>query len=78
MRFLARLAFWLGLVVLLLPAPPQQGASAPEAGAKQTSTATQADRPPRTSSQHTLTPADLTPPWRAPQPRGAGATKPPA
>ena len=125
MRFLLRAAFWLSVVVLLLPASPSTpGASGPSAaeamlaanaamtdmrhfcsrqpdacavgsqalnqfghkaqtGAKllydfltdklgadanSGSTATRAADPPSKTSQNTLTPADLAPPWRGLRP----------
>ena len=126
MRFLLKLAFWLTIVILLLPSDrAQQGASAPQIGTSEAVSATGAvvadvrqfctrqpdactvgshalvefghkaqagakmlydflgekvGREPargsaeqvagaRKPSQNTLTPADLTVPWRGPQPR---------
>jgi hypothetical protein len=66
MLFLVRLAFWLGVVVLLLPDDrPQRTAPAPQVGATKTvSAANGMDDATRRLSHDTLTPADLATPWR--------------
>ncbi len=120
MRFLLRVAFWLSLAIILLPAAPEQGSKAPQIGATQAMSAASAavtdarqfcsrqpdacevgsqalttfgqkaqagakmlyefltekfgqDKtgsiaPSPSASQHTLTPADLSPAWRGPHP----------
>jgi hypothetical protein len=71
MWFLVRLAFWLGVVVLLLPpAPPQEIAPAPQVGATKTASATKGTvDATRRAARDTLTPADLALPWRGAQGR---------
>ena len=65
MWFLLRLALWLGVVILLLPAAPsQKTAPLPEGGAAMLPVPTAAF--PRRPSRDTLTTADLAVPWRGP------------
>jgi hypothetical protein len=71
MLFLVRLAFWLGIVVLLLPDDrPQTAAPAPQVDATKTaSVANATDHATRRHSHDTLTPTDLATPWRSRPPR---------
>ena len=75
MRFLVRLAFWLGLVVLLSPAaPPQETAPARQIGATTTlMPAREAEPATRRPSRDTLTLADVAVPWRGPPGRDTGS-----
>jgi hypothetical protein len=64
MWFLVRMAFWLSVVSLLLPAAsPQKTASVRQVGAEGMSAAV--DKSLRKTPKDTLMPADLTIPWRA-------------
>jgi hypothetical protein len=86
MWFLVRVAFWLGIASLLLPAAPSQKTAAPsqktsvsQVGATGgVSKANAWDKPARRTSQDTLLPADLAAPWRGPRPRKATEAKWPA
>jgi hypothetical protein len=70
MRFLVRMAFWLGLVVLLLPAAPsQETAPARQIGGTVTLLPEEAEPSPRPPSRDTLTLADVAVPWRGPPSR---------
>jgi hypothetical protein len=65
MWFLMRMAFWLGVVSLMLPAAPSQKA-------------TSVPQVTRKTLQDTLMPADLAAPGRGPRPRSQTETKGPA
>jgi hypothetical protein len=76
MWFLIRAAFWLSVVVMLLPTGqsqpgPEDGVAGGAAKAP-TMPARTTERP----SQNTLTPADRSPAWRGPQPRQELAKRP--
>ena len=80
MWFLVRMAFWLGVANLLLPAAPsQKTTSVPQVGATGGMSAAKGlDKSARKTSQDTLMPADLAAPWRGPRPRKETETKRPA
>jgi hypothetical protein len=80
MWFLMRMAFWLGVVSLMLPAAPSQKAtSVPQVGGTGgMSAAKGVAKSARKTSQDTLMPADLAAPWRGPRPRKETKTKGPA
>jgi hypothetical protein len=74
MWFLVRMAFWLSVVSLLLPAAPsKKTTSVPQGGARGMSAAESLDKSARKTPQDTLTPADLAVPWRGPRLRKQSA-----
>jgi hypothetical protein len=76
MWFLVRVAFWLSVVALLLPAaPPQEIAPAPQVGATKIASAATGTGHSTRQSHDTLTPADLAAPWRGPQPRREASSR---
>jgi hypothetical protein len=72
MRFVLRLAFWLGVVVLALAAAPSER-TAPRSGADIASVSSEAAA--AEAPRDTLAPADVAEPWRPPRSAGSGGPR---